>query len=479
MERRKKNLTVIGCLIVVTCAALAYAGHRQRTPVSAVPESMASHHKGVSLAAGLVQDKVCIGDDASVDVALTLQADDGLPAGQNHAARFVDMVIVLDRSGSMQGQKITDARRAVENLLTLLSPNDRFALISYSGDVCLHCALTPVTGEVQAQLGTMLEEIRAGGGTNLGAGLQAGLQTLATAVDSGRPGRVILISDGLANQGVTDLTALSQMAATAVSREFSVSTVGVGDDFNERLMTALADHGTGTYHYLENPAAFAGVFEREFRSARAVTAGMVAVEMVLPDGVSLTHAAGYPIERQGHLARFYPGDLLAGQTRKLFLKLHLQPKRRQTYRIDRLAVTYRSDGKPCRVSMPDTLEIVCVDNREDVMASVDKKEWTQKVLQADYNDLREAVADEIRRGDEQQAMRRIERYRAEKEVVNAVVGSEEVAGNLQNDLEELRQTVKKTFCGAPAAVAQKQKKNAKALQFEGYKGKRRESSFMP
>ena len=82
------------------------------------------------------------------------------------------------------------------------------------------------------------------------------------------------------------------------------------------------------------------------------------------------------------------------------------------------------------------------------------------------------MAADIKSGEKQRALKKIDKYHEEREAVNAVVGSAQVAENLDKDLKELRTVVKDTFKGAPAAVQQKQKSNAKALQFEGYSGRR-------
>ena len=110
----------------------------------------------------------------------------------------------------------------------------------------------------------MVREVVAGGGTNLGGGLQQGINVLARTMSNGNQHKMILISDGLANQGITDPSILWDMAGGAYENRFSISTVGVGYDFNEILMTGIADHGAGQYYFLENPNAFAKVFEQTY-----------------------------------------------------------------------------------------------------------------------------------------------------------------------------------------------------------------------
>jgi Ca-activated chloride channel family protein len=321
-------------------------------------------------------------------------------------------------------------------------------------------------------LTSAIHGISAGGGTNLGAGLQEGIDVLLASRKNGNLGKVILVSDGLANQGITNPTSLGHMASVAVQREFAVSTVGVGNDFNEHLMTTIANRGTGTYYYLENPNAFAAVFQKEFHNTRTAAATSIEVRIPLTGGISLVDAAGYPVEVKNNEAVFYPGDLLSGQTKKLFLTLRVPTSEEGNFEINGIGARYVHKGRPHSVTLSKPFRIACVTDQDDVFASIDKSEWEEKVLRDDYNRLREEVAADIKKGNKSEALDRINRYYNEQQSVNSVVGSCEVADNLDKDLEDLRGVVRETFQGEPAEVEHKQKKNAKALQYEGYSGRR-------
>jgi Ca-activated chloride channel family protein len=382
------------------------------------------------------------------------------------------MVIVLDRSGSMQGRKIEDARQAVQILLSSLSAKDRFALVTYSDGVQQVSNLENVNENHREQLISVIQRITVGGGTNLGAGLQAAINLLASASENENARKVILISDGLANKGITDPDRLGAMAGVAVKNEFAVSTVGVGNNFNELLMTTIADQGAGNYYYLENPMAFAEVFQKELSFSKATLATNVSISFPLGDGISLVNAAGYPIKNQIDHAVFHPGDLRAGQTRKLFLTLQVPSGATGSYKIGKIKADYRFNGQLMQTSLDDSFTIACVKNEKEVQASIDKATWAEKVIREDYNRLKQEVACEIKVGNKRKALQRINRYYREQESINKSVASEEVAQNLDKDLKDLRQRVEDTFQGAPAAVRAKQKSNSKAMQYEGYKGRR-------
>jgi Ca-activated chloride channel family protein len=473
---RLKSFVLIIILIAATGAAMAYSagggkswlsGLFARTGAPIPPVGSGP----VTLNGRLVQDKVLQGSDGKVHLALTLHADERFDL-QSSEARNVDMVIVLDRSGSMKGRKINDARQAVLHLLSGLTAKDRFALVTYSDRVQQISDLNYVSADHGSQLKTLVSGILPGGGTNLGAGLQTGINVMLAAHENGNARKLILISDGLANKGITDSARLGQMAGVAVEKEFAISTVGVGNDFNEQLMTTIADRGAGNYYYLENPLAFAEVFQKEFFYSRATVASNVSVLFPLANGISIVEAAGYPITVQKDRAVIYPGDLRAGQTRKLFLTLQVPTAETGSFEICRITARYRFNGRPMETDLDGSYKIACVKDQREVQASIDKTAWTEKVIREDYNRLKQEVAADIKAGKKQKALGRINSYYREQESINAAIGSAEVTQNLDRDLKELQRRVEDTFEGSPAAVSRKQKSNSKALQYEGYKGRR-------
>ena len=124
------------------------------------------------------------------------------------------------------------------------------------------------------------------------------------------------------------------------------------------------------------------------------------------------------------------------------------------------------------MNLDDAFQLACVKDQQEVYSSIDKSEWEEKVVKEDINRLREEVATDIKKGSKKGALRRIEEYFQAQRSVNAVVASPKVATSLEKDLGGLRDMVEDTFQGAPQEVEQKQKKNSKALQYEGYSGRR-------
>jgi Ca-activated chloride channel family protein len=175
-RKRMRNLLLIAALIAATGVAMAVSQNSLgvfsigQGPV--LPQPHLTDNGVLRISSQLNQNRVLQGSDGLVGLNLTLRADDMATAGEIKV-NDVDMVIVLDRSGSMKGRKITDARQAVRQLLSKLSAADRFALVTYSDGVRIDSNLQNVTPDNRRNMEHAVSRVKVGGGTNLGAGLQA------------------------------------------------------------------------------------------------------------------------------------------------------------------------------------------------------------------------------------------------------------------------------------------------------------------
>jgi Ca-activated chloride channel family protein len=471
MRTDKKSLLAILFLITTTSVALAYMGGRNPSASTLIPPGQGSDNPIVTVGTALAQDKVLKGSDGKISLAVTLNAANIESPGMEEQ-QPVDLVVVLDRSGSMRGQKIRDARMAVISLLERLGGQDRMSIITYSDGIEILSPLVHLNDSRRERLSTIVQRIQAGGGTYLSGGLESSIATLKQIPTDGRQRKIILISDGLANHGITHPTALGAMAAQATEYNLAISSIGVGYDFNEIVMTSIADHGSGNYYFLENPRAIAQVFKTEFEKTRKVVAGGVEIRIPLKDGVQLLDAGGYPITREGNVAVIHPGDLMAGQQRKIFLSYRLPTSQERSFSLGKPQVRYLHRGEFQTVFAPGELSIGCVMDQKEVIASIDEIVWSEQVVKEDFNKLKEDVAVAIRSGKKGEALDAIEEYEVKNNAINSRVDSDSVTRNLEKDVKGLRQSVQSTFAGAPAAVEAKKKQQAKSLQYESYRIRR-------
>ncbi|MBA3739806.1 MAG: VWA domain-containing protein [Chloroflexi bacterium] len=234
----------------------------------------------------------------------------------------VNVAFVLDRSGSMAGTKLALAKYAVERALTGLAPKDRFAVVTYDDHVETvvgSCLATP-TNKTKALL--RLQDVDARGSTDLHGGWTAGADGIKAHITPDGVNRCLLLTDGLANVGLTDPPALAAFAADLRASGIGTSTFGVGADFNEVLLTAIADAGGGHFYFVERPEQIPDYMTSELGELLDTVAREVTVEV--------KHAPELEIEPLSPVAaamgvpgiqRLLIGDLVVGQQVEVVLRV--------------------------------------------------------------------------------------------------------------------------------------------------------------
>jgi Ca-activated chloride channel homolog len=422
-------------------------------PTFAAPTIFSSQHGPLNAEATLVQRKVLLGGPGEINLALTLHADEEEPVPSMAERPASDLVVVIDRSGSMSGSKIEAARLAIAELIQRLGARDRFALVSYANGVSRHTELRSMNRFNRQAATEILYGITTGGGTNLGGGLQSGIHLLRQQIQPGRRGRVLLISDGLANQGITDPYRLGEMAAAATEDRVAVTTIGVGLEFNEHLLSLLADRGAGRYYYLEHPNDFAAIFAREWGYLQATAVSGIQVSVELPSRIRLVSASGYLVALGHGVATFSPGDLLNGQQRTFYLTFEVPTDVARTIPLGRLRIQFQHQGHPRTLFFDEGLEIACSADAEAVRAAIDKERWFDKVIQEDVNQLKESVAADIKAGRREGALKKIRGFKTKVDAENKSVGSAEVGKAVEETAQTLEAEVTGAFAGPPAVSA--------------------------
>jgi Ca-activated chloride channel family protein len=380
----------------------------------------------VTFTGTLDRTSVLRGGDGVVRMELVMRAASD-PERAPAVRRPTDLVIVLDRSGSMTGEKIEHARAAVRELIGQLGPEDRFALVTYANTATVAIPLGVADAGARGAWLETVAAIAADGGTNVSGGLDVGMDLAESSRRAGRAARAILISDGLANQGDPTPEGLLRRAGRAVRGEYVLSTVGVGADFNEYLMTALADAGTGNYYYLHGGADLASVFAREFDAARTTVASGLAVDVEPGSGVRVVDAGGYPLEPIPTGVRFRPGTLFAGQERRVWVTLAVPSGAVATHDLGRFALAYGDPAARTTLALADVPRIACVAGEDEFFGSVDKEAWARSVVVDDYNRMQAEVAREVKAGRRDAALGRLRQFKDEAARMNVRVQAPAVA----------------------------------------------------
>jgi Ca-activated chloride channel family protein len=205
-----------------------------RTGAVAVPGAVDSGAGPIRMSATLDRGSVLVGRDGEVRAEIVIDAD---PEAAAVERRDTDLVVILDRSGSMRGDKITFARAAVRELIAQLGPSDRFALVTYSDDAAEAIALAPASDVAKRSWLATIDGVRADGYTNMSGGMDLAMDLIEGQRLPGRAARAVLISDGLPNLGDPSPAGLVRRASRAPRGDYVLTAVGVGEDFNEFLMT--------------------------------------------------------------------------------------------------------------------------------------------------------------------------------------------------------------------------------------------------
>jgi Ca-activated chloride channel family protein len=287
-------------------------------------------------------------------------------ADETKAARKrvpVNLVVVLDRSGSMAGQKLAEAQRAAKVLVEQLGPNDRLAVVDFGSDVrTLESQRADAAGK--ARLNEFIDGVRDNGSTNIALALGAAQKLIQPLVPEFKASRIIFLSDGQPTEGVVDAPTLAHQVEGLHENGLTVSAIGVGVDFNGALMRELADKGAGFYGFIDDAARLAEVFRRELDEAGQTVARNLELELELPAGVELVEVYGREAQRVGTRVRLPLYDFSPGQSVRLTAKLNVRSEAQvgAKLQVAQVHLSYTDLAKDARVASAAAVEATVTDD---------------------------------------------------------------------------------------------------------------------
>jgi Ca-activated chloride channel family protein len=236
-------------------------------------------------------------------------------ADQRAARAPLAMAVVLDTSGSMSGEKIDEAKRACIQMVSDMRDDDEIAFVRYASDTELVQPLARV-GNVRDALIAKIRRIEAAGGTNIPPALAQAMATLGKA-GQGRVRRVVLASDGLDSTRAL----AEQYAKSSAERGVTVSSMGIGLDFDEAYMGGVARAGRGNFGFVKDGASLATFLHRELEETAGTTVEGLRVRIRLPEGLRLVAAPGCDARQVGSEVELGLGSLFAGDERRIIVEL--------------------------------------------------------------------------------------------------------------------------------------------------------------
>ncbi len=233
----------------------------------------------------------------------------------------VNLALVLDRSGSMAGDKIDKAREGVLQALRRLGGRDRFGVVIYDHEV--ETLVPSRSAEYTEWLEARIRGIQPRGNTALFGAVSQGAAEVRKSLDAAMVHRVVLLSDGLANVGPSAPADLARLGAALGKEGISVTTVGVGTDFNEDLMTRLAERSDGNHYFVESSRDLPRILAAELGDVLSVVARRVVVEVECPPGVRPVRIIGRDGRIRGNRVELQMNQVYGGQQKYALVEVEL------------------------------------------------------------------------------------------------------------------------------------------------------------
>jgi len=336
-------------------------------------------------------------------VELRVRAPEDAP---NTQRAKLNLSLVVDRSGSMHGVKLENVKQAALHVLDMLFSTDRVSVVSFDDEVRVDAASSPVNTHSKSWIRERIAAIHSGGSTNLAGGWTQGCQEVAANAESERQvNRVLLLTDGLANVGISDPEILTMHARELAQRGVSTSTFGVGEGFNEHLLEGMANNGSGNFYYINSPQEIPSIFMREFKEITTVTAHNVSVNLTIPEHTSAQVLGGWRYTQDGNNLNLHLGDLVGGREQLIYIKLLLPPSADTQSLVVHANATGTgllgrdlSDDAQLRFSYASEAELAAAPVAQDVLerfASVEMSDQTTEALKLERDGQREQARKQL------------------------------------------------------------------------------------
>jgi Ca-activated chloride channel family protein len=318
----------------------------------------------------------------------------GLPLQQQKRVP-INVALVIDKSGSMQGEKITNAKKAAIMAVEHLRPDDIISVITYDHQAEI---LLPATKASDKEFIIQnINNLKAGGSTALYDGMEKAAKEIRKFLDRKRVNRIVLVSDGLANVGPSTPEELGKLGAALGEENISVTTIGLGLGYNEDLMTQLAKKSDGNHAFVEEASDLLAFFEHEFSDILSVVSQEVNVTIICGEGIRPLRVLGRDAKILAQQVFVKLNQLYSEQEKYILLELEVSAhKAGEELMIAGIAVVYRRMDNDkmermsnmARASFTDSFEIVAEKTNVSVMTAVAEQ------LAVEKNELAVKLRDE-------------------------------------------------------------------------------------
>ena len=317
----KRLGSLLAPLVFAACASTSQPhGTLQMATVAThrttVATTMSVTDAGSWLRAAPVQTRVLRGADGNSWVGFWVDTPTVAHAAQRPP---IDVALVIDTSGSMSGSKIVNARLAAASFLDGLADGDVVSVYAFNDQVTELAPPTTVSTGTRSVLLGRVQGLYAAGGTNLHDGLMAGRLATDRAPESHPVRRIVVISDGRATVGETSSESIANVAAQATEHGAQVTSIGVGLDYDEGMLNAMAVRSAGRVYHLEEPAQMASILHDELELLGETVAANAYIEFTPAEDVSVEATETSRVDVRGRSIRIPLGSLYSGQHREILM----------------------------------------------------------------------------------------------------------------------------------------------------------------
>lgn len=264
-----------------------------------------------------------INTETTLDLILNFNSEEQI---QKSNRRPLNLSLVIDRSGSMGGTPLRYAIQAAQKLVESLNPDDIVSVVIY--DDTPETILPPQTAADKAKISTQISRIRAGGCTNLSGGWLMGCECVKSQQTEERLNRVLLLTDGQANSGITNRQELTKIAKQQAEQGIITTTLGFGTYFNEDLLIDIADAAGGNFYFIQSPDDAVDVFRIELESLTSVVAENLIVTLRPEASVQISEVLNnYQSTTEGEAWKIFLGDVYQVEAKQLALQLSIPPQK--------------------------------------------------------------------------------------------------------------------------------------------------------
>lgn len=248
---------------------------------------------------------------------MTIRLRVGARALKNAPKAPVNLALVVDTSGSMEGEMIEDAKKASLALLDSLSPGDTLAVVAFHSRAEVLSPATRIDAKNAAKIREQIGKMKAHGTTDMAGGLRAGIDEVVKGLRADGVNRIVLLGDGVPNNE----SPMLGLAQSAGQSGIAVTTLGLGLDYNETLMNAVAQRSGGKFHFVRDSGAVASVFKEEVLRLKRVVGKNASLKLSPGPGVVIKSVVGLPVSMSGTDTVVMLGDMSEGDQRDVIVRV--------------------------------------------------------------------------------------------------------------------------------------------------------------